>query len=474
MDVLELSRWQFAITTIYHFLFVPLTLGLSIFLALLETCSVLTKRPAWREQARKLTKFFGTIFLINFGMGVVTGIVQEFHFGMNWSEYARFMGDIFGAPLALEALTAFFLESTFLGIWVFGWDRLSPKVHCATIWITAMASNLSAFWILVANGFMQHPVGYAIEDGRAVMTDFFALITNPYAIGQYMHTLFAGIATAGMLLLAITAYKILVGGAYRMAFQKVLRGVAVYLLVGLLAVMGTGHHQAQQVAHMNPMKLASMEALWETADPAPLAMYADINVSEQKNNVELRVPYLLSVLVYNAPTGEVKGIKALQAEGVAKYGPGKYMPDDMIGLFMSFRGMATMGVLMMLFALGALLLGWRKRGAGDWEKKLACPCTKWFLRFSVLALPLPFIANTLGWYLTEAGRQPWIVVGLQRTATAYSPNLTTGDVFFTLAGFTIAYLVLALAAVYAAVRYIRRHPMTPPVVPDPETERREF
>ena len=274
--------------------------------------------------------------------------------------------------------------------------------------------------------------------------------------------------------MAITAYKILAGGAYRMAFQKVLRGVAVYLLVGLLAVMGTGHHQAQQVAQMNPMKLASMEALWETADPAPLAMYADINVSEQKNNIELRVPYLLSVLVYNAPTGEVKGIKALQAEGVAKYGPGKYMPDDIIGLFMSFRGMATMGCLMMLFALGALLLGWRKRGAGDWEKKLACPCTKWFLRFSVLALPLPFIANTLGWYLTEAGRQPWIVVGLQRTATAYSPNLTTGDVFFTLAGFTIVYLVLALAAVYAAVRYIRRHPMTPPVVPDPETERREF
>ena len=476
MDVLELSRWQFAITTIYHFLFVPLTLGLSIFLALLETCSVLTKRPAWREQARKLTKFFGTVFLINFGMGVVTGIVQEFHFGMNWSEYARFMGDIFGAPLALEALTAFFLESTFLGIWVFGWDRLSPKVHCATIWITAIGSNLSAFWILVANGFMQHPVGYAIEDGRAVMTDFFALITNPYAHGQYAHALMAGITTSGMLLLAITAYKILAGGEYRPAFQKVLRGIGVYLLVGLLGVMGTGHMQAQQVAHMNPMKLASMEALWETADPAPLAVVADINVSDQRNDFEIGVPYVLSVLVYNVPTGEVKGIKDLQAAAVEKYGPGKYTPDDIIGLFLSFRGMITMGGLMMLFALGALVLGWRGKTAADWERKLKCPCVKWFLRFAVFALPAPFIANTLGWYLTEAGRQPWIVVGLQRTAAAYSPNLTTGDVFFTLAGFTVIYLVLALAAVYAAVRYIRRHPMTPPVVaePDETAEGRKF
>ena len=476
MDVLELSRWQFAITTIYHFLFVPLTLGLSIFLALLETCSVITKRPAWKEQSRKLAKFFGTIFLINFGMGVVTGIVQEFHFGMNWSEYARFMGDIFGAPLALEALTAFFLESTFLGIWIFGWDRLSPKVHCATIWITAIASNLSAFWILVANGFMQHPVGYAIEDGRAVMTDVFALVTNPYAIGQYMHTLFSGIVTAGMLLLAITAYKILAGGEYRAAFQKVLCGVALYLLVGLFAVMGTGHLQAQQVAHMQPMKLASMEALWETEDPAPFTIFADINVPGQRNNVEITVPYVLSFMVYNAPAGEIKGIRDLQLESAKKYGPGVYMPNDILGLFVSFRGMIAMGGLMMLFAFGALVLGWYKKSSASWERKRSNFYVKWFLRLSVLALPLPFIANTLGWYLTEAGRQPWIVVGLQKTASAYSPNLTTGDVFFSLAGFTVVYLVLALAALYSAIRYIRRHPMTPPVIamPDDDEEGREF
>ena len=197
MEALLLSRWQFAITTVYHFLFVPVTLGLSVFVALMETCYVRTRRPAWKAACRKLVKFFGTLFVINFSMGVVTGIVQEFHFGMNWSEYSRFMGDIFGAPLALEALTAFFLESTMLGVWLFGWDRLSERAHCVTIWLVALASNLSAFWILVANSFMQHPVGYALRGGRADMTDFFALVTNPYVVGEYSHTFFSGVATAG-------------------------------------------------------------------------------------------------------------------------------------------------------------------------------------------------------------------------------------------------------------------------------------
>lgn len=209
MDALLLSRWQFAITTTYHFLFVPITLGLSIFIALLETCFVTTKRPQWKAASKRLVRFFGTIFLINFALGVVTGIVQEFHFGMNWSEYSRFMGDIFGAPLALEALTAFFLESTFLGIWVFGWNKLSEKLHCACIWIVAIGSNLSAFWILVANSFMQHPAGFAIENGRAIMTDFLALVTNPYVCGEYSHALFAGISTGGFVVLAVSAWKLL-------------------------------------------------------------------------------------------------------------------------------------------------------------------------------------------------------------------------------------------------------------------------
>ena len=218
MDALILSRWQFAITTVYHFLFVPVTLGLSIFVALLETCYVRTKRPAWKEASRKLVRFFGTLFVINFSMGVVTGIVQEFHFGMNWSEYSRFMGDIFGAPLALEALTAFFLESTFLGIWLFGWDKLSEKVHCICIWVVAFASNLSAFWILVA---------------------------NPYVIGEYTHTLFSAIATAGFLVIAVSAWKILHDEASRRAFTQTLKAGAVFMLFGLFATMGSGHLQAQ-------------------------------------------------------------------------------------------------------------------------------------------------------------------------------------------------------------------------------------
>ncbi len=447
MDVLALSRWQFAITTIYHFLFVPLTLGLSIFIALLETCYVHTKREEWKKSCLQLVKFFGTIFLINFAMGVVTGIVQEFHFGMNWSEYSRFMGDIFGAPLALEALTAFFLESTFLGIWLFGWDKLSPKLHCTCIWIVAFASNLSAFWILVANSFMQHPVGYVVQNGRAEMTDFLALITNPYAIGQYAHTLFAGIVTSGMLILAVCAYKILQGGIAREAFEKCMRYAVLYALAGLLAVMGSGHLQAQQVAHMQPMKLASMEALWESADPAPLAAMAVIDVKNERNTMEVNIPYLLSFMVYNQPSGEIKGIHALQQQYEQQYGPGDYKPD-IPGLFVSFRGMAGVGGLMLLLAGLTGLLAWKKKLAAH----------RMFLRLLILALPLPFIANSLGWYLTEAGRQPWIVVGLQKTAAAFSPNLTPGEVFISLMGFTIIYLILAAAALYAAVRFIRRTP----------------
>lgn len=449
MDALDLSRWQFAITTLYHFLFVPVTLGLSIFIALLETCSVWTKREDWKKSCRQLVKFFGTIFLINFAMGVVTGIVQEFHFGMNWSEYSRFMGDIFGAPLALEALTAFFLESTFLGIWLFGWDKLSPKLHCACIWIVAFASNLSAFWILVANSFMQHPVGYVINNGRAEMVDFVALVTNPYALGQYAHTFFSGIVTSGILILAVCAYKLLQNGAHRKAFEQAIKAGAVYTLLGLFAVMGTGHLQAQQVAKMQPMKLASMEALWETENPAPFAVVADMDIENKRNNFEIKVPYMLSMLVYNQPEGEIKGINELQKAAEAAYGPGNYIPD-IEGLFFSFRGMAGLGSVMLLLALSAGFLAWRKKLSDN----------RCFLKLLIFSLPLPFLANSLGWYLTEAGRQPWIVVGLQKTAAAVSPNLTPGEVFITMAGFTVIYLVLAVAAVYAAVRFIRRNMTT--------------
>ena len=312
MEALLLSRWQFAITTVYHFLFVPVTLGLSIFVAILETRSVAVQNAKRRSTYRKLTKFFGTLFLINFSLGVVTGIVQEFHFGMNWSEYSRFMGDIFGAPLALEALTAFFLESTFLGIWLFGWDRLSPKLHCACIWLVALGSNLSAFWILVANSFMQHPVGYAINNGRAEMTDFFALVTNHYVLGEYSHALAAGITTGGFVVLAVSAWKFLRDVPSRPVFAKTLTWGALYMALGIFAVMGSGHLHTQYLREANPMKLSSMEALWETADPAPFAAVAKINMYESKNDMEIAIPGLFSFMLYNRPEGEVRGINDLQ------------------------------------------------------------------------------------------------------------------------------------------------------------------
>ncbi len=445
MDVVFLSRLQFAITTTYHFLFVPITLGLSIFVALLETCHVLAKQEKWKKTSKKLVKFFGTIFLINFAMGVVTGIVQEFHFGMNWSEYSRFMGDIFGAPLALEALTAFFLESTFLGIWMFGWDRLSPKLHCACIWIVAFASNLSAFWILVANSFMQHPVGYTIHNGRAEMTDFFALVTNPYALGEYSHALFAGISTAGFVVLAVCAWKLLHDKASREPFTECMKFASVYLLIGILGAMGSGHMHTQYLAEANPMKLSSVEALWETENPAPFAVVADVNAYDRKNDFEIAVPGVFSFMLYNKPEGEVKGINELQQMAAETYGPGDYIPD-VKGLFWSFRIMIASGGALLAIAALALFLLHRKR-------ILDYPC---FLKLLPWLLPLPFLANSVGWYIAEGGRQPWIVVGLQRTYDAVSPNLTTTEVGLTMVGFTLIYLVLAIAALYAAMHFIRK------------------
>lgn len=452
MDALILSRLQFAITTIYHFLFVPVTLGLSIFVALLEMWYVNSGSYEERIKLKKLVKFFGTIFLINFAMGVVTGIVQEFHFGMNWSEYARFMGDIFGAPLALEALTAFFIESTFIGLWIFGWDKLSEKFHCLCIWIVAFGSNLSAFWILVANSFMQHPVGYAIEDGRAVMTDFFELVTNPYVFGEFSHTFFAGITTGGFLVIVVSAWKIATDDVSREMFVRTLRRAVLYTFVGVLGVMGSGHMHAQYLAEANPMKLASFEALWETENPAPFAVVADINQEARRNDSEILIPKMFTFMVHNSFSGEVKGINDLQREAQEKYGSGYYIPNDVRGMFWSFRAMVGAGgaLLFIVFVTGVLVFFFR-----DSIREHRC-C----LKMMPLLLPIPFIANSAGWYIAEAGRQPWIVVGLQKTAVAVSPNLSAGEVFITLVGFTAIYLFLAVLAFFAAVMFIRRTTIT--------------
>ena len=450
MDALFLSRLQFAITTVYHFLFVPITLGLSIFVALLETWYINSGSYAERVKLKKLVKFFGTIFLINFSMGVVTGIVQEFHFGMNWSEYSRFMGDIFGAPLALEALSAFFIESTFIGVWIFGWDKLSEKMHCLCIWLVAFGSNLSSFWILVANSFMQHPVGYEIEDGRAVMTSLFDLITNRYVLGEYSHAFFSGITTAGFLVITVCAWKIATDEISREMFIRTLRRAALFTLLGTLGVMGSGHMHAQYLNEANPMKLASFEALWETEDPAPFAIFADINQDAGKNDSEIAIPYVFTFMVHNSFSGEIKGINDLQKEYMETYGAGYYVPD-VPGMFWSFRIMVGIGGLLLLISF---LTG---VASVFFEEKLKYCC---LLKFMPILLPLPFIANSVGWYITEAGRQPWIVVGLQKTAEAVSPNLTSGEVWLTLIGFTAIYLLLAVVAVFTAIMFIKRTKIT--------------
>ncbi len=442
MEAILLSRWQFAITTVYHFLFVPMTLGLSIFIALLETGYVVTGKDVYR----RMTKFWGKLFLINFAMGVVTGIVQEFHFGMNWAEYSRFMGDIFGAPLALEALTAFFLESVFLGLWIFGWDRLSKKVHLLCMWLVAIGSNLSSFWILVANSFMQNPVGYALQNGRAEMTDFMALLMNPYLAGQFLHTVLSGIATAGVFVVAISAYYLLKKRSLDV-FNLSFKFSVAFAIVGLLAVMGSGHIQAQYLGHHHPMKLAAVEALWETENPAPFTIYTSIDEAKQENHQQIAVPGMLTFMVYDSFDGEVQGLKQLQAKAEQTYGAGNYIPD-VTGMFWSFRVMIAAGMILLglLFLSGFLFFSGRVE--------------KYPLVFKALlfALPLPYIANSTGWYITEGGRQPWMVVGLQKVDQAVSQNITAMEVWISLIGFTLVYSILFIAATYLVVKFIKKGP----------------
>lgn len=316
LDQLLLARWQFAITTVYHFLFVPLTLGLSILVALMHTQYYRTNN----EKYKKMTKFWGKLFLINFAMGVATGIVQEFQFGMNWSEYSRFVGDIFGAPLAIEALAAFFIESTFLGIWIFGWDKLSKKVHLASIWLVAFASNLSAFWILTANSFMQNPQGFVVNNGRAEMVDFGALLTNPYLWHQFPHVVTAGLTTGAFFVMGISAYHLAKKGKDSEIFKTSFKYGAVVGLIATILVAGIGHAQGQYLVQTQPMKMAAAEAHWETSDPAAFIAIAGIDQENGENSWEIAIPNMLSFLSYNRFSGEVKGINDLQAEYTAQYG----------------------------------------------------------------------------------------------------------------------------------------------------------
>jgi cytochrome d ubiquinol oxidase subunit I len=442
MDVLLLARLQFAITIIYHFFFVPLTLGLSLVVAILETIYVITGN----ETYKRLTKFWGKLLLINFAVGVVTGIVQEFHFGMAWSEYSRFVGDIFGAPLAIEALVAFFLESTFLGIWIFGWERLSKGVHLTAIWLVAIGSSISALWILIANVWMQHPVGYTINNGRAELTNFTEVVFNPPIFSHFPHVFSAGLVTVAFFMLGISAYHLLRNNEtdlFKISFcMAAIIGVIATIAVGII-----GHTQGQELNDTQPMKLASMEALFYTEDPASLSIITIRNPFNDEVVLNWRIPGALSFMEFNRFTGEVKGIGDLQAQDALIYGPGDYTPPPVV-LYWSFRFMVGAGLLMILFSLFALFIGLRN----VYQK------FSWFLIVLIWSIALPYLANTTGWIVTEVGRYPWVVYELVKQQDGVSKVVSSGMFLTSLFGFILIYGLIIIATVYLMMKYAKAGP----------------
>jgi cytochrome d ubiquinol oxidase subunit I len=424
VDAIILSRLQFAATTIFHFFFVPLTLGLAWLVFLLEAAFVLRRNETYRNLAR----FWGKLLVINFALGVVTGIVLEFQFGMNWALFADFIGDIFGVPLAIEALLTFFLESTFLGIWIFGWKRLSPGLHAAAIGLVALGSTLSALWILTANGFMQHPVGYELAGGRARLVDALALVTNPRALLLFWHALSAGFVTGSFFMLGVSAWHLARGHeAFRFSFRL----AAVVGLIGTLSVIVAGDTQAKYVRKVQPMAAAASEGLMNSADPAPFSVIAGFDSSGKRVVWSLDIPGGLTFLYFWRTTGMVEGINQLQQQSVRQYGPGDYSP--LVALeYWSFRAMVALGFLFVALTALGIFIGSRK-AIGRWRARLA---------FVPWLIPLPYLANTAGWILTENGRQPWIVHGLLKTTDGVSPNLVPS---------AAAASLLILVAVYAAL-----------------------
>jgi cytochrome d ubiquinol oxidase subunit I len=459
MDTLTLSRLQFGTTILYHYLFVPLTMGLVVLIAIMETCYVRTGNSAYKRMA----KFWGKLFLINFTMGVVTGIVQEFQFGMNWSSYSRFVGDVFGAPLAIEALLAFFMESTFLGIWIFGWEQLPKRVHLAMIWLVALGTHLSAFWILIANSFMQHPVGYQLANGRAEMTDFLALITNPNLRYQFPHVVAGALSTGAFFVVGVSAFHLLKKSQGQDLYQRSLRIGLIAALIGSLSGVVIGHALGQSTVELQPMKMAAAEGLWNTEQPASLSLISIIDEQHQRNSFELSIPYLLSLLDHNDPNARVKGILELQAEYQQRFGPGSYIPPVTV-VFWAFRSMVGTGLLMALLSTTALFFWWRKKLFQ----------TRWLLWTLVAAIALPYIANASGWVLTEMGRQPWLVFGLLTTASGVSPSVSVGMVLTSLILFVALYGLLAVVDGFLLFKYARLGDQTEEAMKKEEAEKEEL
>ena len=433
MGVLLLSRLQFAAATMFHFLFVPLTLGLSILIAIMETLFVRTGD----EDYRRMAKFWGKLFLINFAVGVVTGITLEFQFGTNWSRYSAYVGDIFGSLLAIEATVAFFLESTFIAVWHFGWKKLSPKVHCLSIWLVAFASSLSAVWILIANTWMQFPVGYTISEvtGRAELTDFLAVVTQDFAFIQILHTLAAAYCLSGFFVMGVSAYHLL-RKQHTPFFRKSFRVALPFALIFSLGVALMGDFSGQQVATKQPSKLAALESHWETRTHAPFVMFLIPDAKHERNLHEFgRIPSGLSLLAFHSPKAEVTGLKA--------FPPDERPPVALT--FLAFRIMVGLGFLFILLTV----IGWWRR-----NKLESSP---WYLRIMLLAVPLPYLAAEAGWIVTEVGRQPWIVYRLMKTSDAVSP-IASSQVLPSLTAFVLVYSLLGCVAYYLIFQFARKGP----------------
>jgi cytochrome d ubiquinol oxidase subunit I len=454
-SVLDLSRFQFAMTTIFHFFYVPLSIGTALAVAIMETIYVRTKKPLYQRMA----KFWGKIFLLSFAVGVVTGIIQEFQFGMNWSNYSRFMGDIFGAPLAIEALLAFFMESTFIGVWMFTWDRFKPAVHVIFIWLTWLGSTLSAIWILAANSFMQHPTGFEIntQTGHVRLTNFMAVVGNPQLWVEFPHVIFAAVMTGGMVVLGMSAFGLLRKN-HREFFTKSAKVGAWLALVGSLLTIGAGDMQTRYIINDQPMKFAATEGIYkDTGSPASWQAVALIDTKNKKVKASIEIPYLLSILSYHSTTGSVKGMNTINKELHAKYDKkfGKdmnyYVPVKT--LFWSFRFMALAGVLSALLAFCALI--WSR------VKKDTLGDKRWFLWILGICTYLPFVGTTGGWLITELGRYPWVVYGLQTIADAVSPTVTAGQLWFTNIVYLLLFCVLGGVMVFYSRRTLHHGPEEP-------------
>ena len=454
MNSLDLARWQFAITTVYHFLFVPITIGMAFLVAGLHT--------AWYRTAKlkylRATKFFGKLFLINFAIGVVTGIVQEFQFGMNWSSYSRFVGDIFGAPLAMEGLLAFFLESTFLGLWIFGWDRLPKKLHLASIWLAATGTLLSAYFILAANAWMQHPVGYVYNavKHRAELVDIKAVLTQNTALATFFHTIPSAAFTGAAFMAGISAWLIIKKKDIEMARGTLKLGL-ITMLISIVVVSVSGDITARIMTEQQPMKMAAAEALYDSTDSAPFSLLTIGTLDGSRSVFQIDVPSMLSFMSTGNFKGVVEGVNDLEAKYDKQFGAGDYTPNVPMA-YWSFRLMIGFGFLGALFALLAL---WQMRRGGT-------PRGRWFAP-AMISLPfIPLLANSFGWIFTETARQPWAVFGLIKTSDGVSQVVSAGSVLFTMIVFTLLYGVLAVIEIGLTLKVIKNGPSEELDYADPE------